>query len=190
MSLQHPFVTNAFYAHFRAPNADELHEYIETFKGVPGEFTWEEECIVETTYCSRSKDYDEISKLLAPSVKQFQSDLGVNFEYDVVDVWINKYQKNGFQEIHNHYTFHVDFSSVFIHNTGPDFGKFFLYNNQYPMISPNWRHMFNFPERWYPEVKPGDIIFFPSIMLHGAKIHKSDEVRKTLSANFKFPLKR
>ena len=36
---------------------------------------------------------------------------------------------------------------------------------------------------YYPEVKAGDVILFPSHMLHGVSPHGSDTVRKTFSFN-------
>ena len=36
-----------------------------------------------------------------------------------------------------------------------------------------------------PTVKRGDIIFFSSHLLHGVSSHENDEIRKTLSVNFK-----
>lgn len=183
MSIHHPFVANAFYAKFRAPNADELHEYVENKEGPSAEFNWEKLCEVDTI---KITDHEEIDKLLLPSVHQFKKDLDCNFEYELTQAWINNYRMGGYQEVHNHYFFGIDFASVFIHNDGPSFGKFFFYNLQYPMNSPTWKHIFKFPERWDAKLKPGDIIFFPSIMMHGVQVHKSDQVRKTLSANYRF----
>ena len=36
-----------------------------------------------------------------------------------------------------------------------------------------------------PTVNKGDIIFFSSHLLHGVTCHENDEIRKTLSVNFK-----
>ena len=39
-------------------------------------------------------------------------------------------------------------------------------------------------DKWTPEYKAGQVLFFPGTMLHGVTPHKSDVVRETLSCNF------
>ncbi len=43
--------------------------------------------------------------------------------------------------------------------------------------------MVNYKNLYIPDVKAGDIIFFPSDLQHGVSPHKSDTTRRTLSLN-------
>ena len=41
---------------------------------------------------------------------------------------------------------------------------------------------------WYPEIQEGDVIIFPSYLLHGVRPHMSDTQRITLAINFSFDI--
>ena len=49
----------------------------------------------------------------------------------------------------------------------------------------NFEDLISFESTANISYKKGDIIFFPSHTLHGVTSHQSDDIRKTLSVNFK-----
>ena len=93
------------------------------------------------------------------------------------------YKRNYFQEVHDHGS--VDISSVFFANDGVDFGKFFFIDRNSCNFSEIYEELISYTNYHQPTVKKGDIIFFSSHILHGVSSHENDEIRKTLSVNFK-----
>ena len=172
------FPHNHFFVIFKAPNAEELIEYVSQKEEIFETQDWQFDCKLKTINC----DWDEFLPLLAPSVQEFANHLGKPFEYKMYDPWINYYAKGFFQETHDHR--YVDFASVFFPNAGENFGKFYFKNRDSTSLSPNWC-IYDFPDVFYPDIEAGDIMFFPANELHGVSVHNSDVIRKTLSCNYK-----
>ena len=99
------------------------------------------------------------------------------------DPWLNLQKKGYYQEIHDHAG--LDISSVFFANDGIDFGKFFFVDRHSCNFSEEYEDLISYTNHHQPSVKRGDIIFFSSHLLHGVSSHENDEIRKTLSVNFK-----
>ena len=176
------FSENCFYVQFKAPNHKELKEFVFSKEEKYTEFDWSEDCDVKTISCS----WQETIDLLKPSLCEFSKSIGKRFKYDVHDPWINCYKKNGFQEIHDHIK--CDLSCVFFPEVQENFGKFYFYNRYANSLNSSWARLIGNTSTWYPDIRSGDIIFFPSTILHGVSPHKSDTIRKTFSCNFSFDL--
>ena len=174
------FPYNQWCSVFPAPNAKELTEYVLNKTEDYTQFDWAKGCQVKTIHCP----WQETFELLEPSVNQFGENLGKSFGYKFHDPWINCYEKGSYQEVHDH--IEVDFASVFFPHIEEDFGEFFFFDRYNNSLKPGWRKYFDFKSTWVPQVRPGDIIFFPSTILHGVNVHKSDKTRKTLSCNYSF----
>mgnify|MGYP005622815763 FL=1 len=99
------------------------------------------------------------------------------------DPWLNLYKRGYYQEIHDHAG--LDISSVFFANDGIDFGKFFFVDRHSCNFSEEYEDLISYTNHHQPTVKKGDIIFFSSHLLHGVSSHENDDIRKTLSVNFK-----
>ena len=173
------FPHNHFYVKFKAPNVDELFEFVSSKEEDFSLQPWQKKCKLNTINC----DWKETLELMQPSVDKFASFLGKPFEYTLYDPWINCYSNGFFQELHDHRK--VDFSSVFFVNTGEDFGKFYFYNRNSNSLPVGWDFL-DFTDTFYPDIEAGDIIFFPSNELHGVTVHNTDVVRKTLACNYTF----
>ena len=181
---------NAFYHQFQAPNAEELIAAIESDtdfdlppwchdqKATEENFTWQELCNVKTLGVKAEK----YMPLLAPSIDQFATALNINLQYYMWNPWINKYSKGGFQETHDHARH--DFVCVFFANDGDNFAKFYFHDRNGNQLSHKMQTLMNVSDRWTPDVKAGDIIFFPGHQLHAVSPHDSDIIRTSLSANF------
>jgi len=170
---------NSFYSQFQAPNASEIIDALENEEQHIVQLSWANLCNVKTLGL-HSKKY---LPLIQPSLEIFFSDLNLpQVKYYMWDPWMNHYSRGGFQELHDHPKH--EFVCVFFPNVGEDFGKFYFYDRNHIQVSNTWKDLTNFSERWIPDVKPGDIMFFPGHILHAVSPHNSDVVRKSFSANF------
>ena len=183
MTQNNLFSHNQFYIQFKAPNADELTSYVMSKEEEYTEFPWAETCKLKTISCP----WQEIEELMKPSIEVFAQHLGKTFSYGFDDAWISCYENGSFQETHDHLEW--DFSSVFFpQQQEADFGRFYFYDRYYNSLTSKWRQLFNTFSSWVPNHEPGDIIFFPSTILHGVTVHRSDKIRKTFSCNYYFDL--
>lgn len=175
-----------FYDIITPPNKKELLEKLSNIsKSRDQFFSWKTGCNVETERIEKS----EVSNLISPSVHVFLRNFKFikTIDVELVDVWKNVYGKGCFQEIHDHID-DCDFSSVlFMNEPSENFGKFYFYNRNITEISQSWRKLL-FPYGYNKIIEPqkGDILFFPSHMLHGVIPHKSNKTRTTFTFNFKF----
>ncbi len=175
-----------FYSLITPPNKEDLLSKLKNIQKTKNQyFSWKTGCDVET----ERLDKNQISDLITPSLHLFLRDLDLKKTVDVelVDVWKNVYRKGCFQEIHDHIE-DCDFSSVlFMDDQEKDFARFFFYNRNITELSSNWRKiLFPYGHNYVIDHKKGDILFFPSHMLHGVMQHKSNKPRTTVTFNFKF----
>ena len=173
--------TSNFYAKYRAPNSDELINKINTYT---------EESVDNSAFSWGSKSssdkiplkWQDFMDLLKPSLKLFAEEFEVNFNFTLKNPWINLYKRGDHQEIHDHHGSHL--SSVFVVNDDENFSSFY-FNDRYSIgMSKAVAKIINFKPSYTVQLNAGDIMFFPSYMMHGVSPHKSDVIRKTLSFNF------
>lgn len=174
-----------FYCLITPPNVEEILEKFKTIKHSKNQFFgWKTNCNVKTTNLNK----DEVATLMAASVKIFLDELNKKCDVGVTECWRNDYERGHFQELHDHFTENVDFSSVlFLSNHSKNFGHFYFYNRNHLGISNNWKKIL-YPNGDNTPIFPniGDILFFPSHILHGVTPHNSDRIRSTISVNYHF----
>lgn len=174
------FISN-FYAKYQAPNAKELIEVINGYDESDidnSKFGWGD-------LCSSNKiplEASDIISLLEPNFDLFAEELDLKFHYNIDDPWINLYKRGDHQELHGHYPSHM--SCVFFANSGEGFSKFYFKDRNNTNLHPKIGDLVGYIDEHMIEYKEGDILFFPSHMLHGVSPHNSSVVRKTLSFNF------
>ena len=176
------FNTN-FYKVYQAPNVDELIANINTYteEDIDNDhFTWGDKSSSDKIPL-KSEDY---ANLLMPSIDLFSKEFNKNFNIGLDDPWINFYKRGDHQEIHDHLPYHI--SSVFVANDGEDFSQFYFFDRYSSGVEYNVGEVISYNDHHIVKLKAGDILFFPSYMLHGVSPHKSDIIRKTLSFNFNF----
>lgn len=171
-----------FYTIFDIPNFDELSEFCSKYtESDNNQFTWQDGCNVNTSYVSVG---DSVN-LLRPTLNEFSKQLKYNFDCTCHDPWLNYYNRDSFQEVHNHADH--DFSAVFFMNEGEDFSKFYFYESK-GMGHARWVDIL--PEvadtNNYFSTQKGKVIIFPGWMNHGVTRHKSDTTRVTMACNFNF----
>ena len=152
---------------------------------------WIQNCQVKVEHINPA----DISSLLTPSIQIFynQLELKSRLEIELTLAWKNTYTKGSYQEIHDH--LHTDENAdisgcIFLEDFHPDASHFFLYNRHCSEISPSWGKIMEEMELPFKShviiPKAGDIIFFPSYMLHGVTPHRMEEPRTTIAFNLRF----
>jgi hypothetical protein len=113
------------------------------------------------------------TSILLDEIKEFEKEIGINF--DITNVWFQKYVNSMDHSVHNHGP--TGFSSVcFI-----EFNK--NYHKPTIFISPFGNYITGEAHIYQPNIEEGDIIFFPSNLLHYAPINLSNKVRIIMSFN-------
>jgi hypothetical protein len=176
----HRLFQNNFFIQFQAPNFQDLLNKLEKESYINNDaFIWGHACSVDKISLSW-KDYVD---LLTPSLEIFFEQLETNFPLEIFDPWMSVYSQGDYQEVHDHWD--NDISCVLFLNQGENFSKFYFKDRHNVEFSQRWRDVMFIPDYWYPDIKEGDIIFFPSHFLHGVSTHRSSVVRKTFACNFK-----
>lgn len=113
------------------------------------------------------------TNILSEEIKIFENDIG--FDFYSTEVWFQKYENNMNHAVHTHGP--TGFSSV----------CFIEYNKSFhkptTFVSPFGNYITRELERYEPDVEEGDIIFFPSNLLHYAPTNLSKSTRIIMSFN-------
>tara|TARA_B100000900_G_scaffold403168_2_gene409924 strand:+ start:2101 stop:2643 length:543 start_codon:yes stop_codon:yes gene_type:complete len=167
-----------FFAQFQAVNKKELTEELnkEVVLGV-NDYAWSAKCDVST----KRLDTDKYFELLKPSINKFANSLQRKLNCVIDEAWLNSYEKGSYQEIHDHVP--SDISCVFFLNHGTNFSEFYFRDRYSSDVSFKLRQTLGFTDLWTPQISAGDILFFPSNVLHGVSKHNSDTLRKTFSCD-------
>lgn len=116
--------------------------------------------------------FSEISALVRPRLVQFGALMfGEDLDWFVKEMWMNRLRTGGQQSVHSHAN---SFISGVIYLTGSDpsarttfyrnmGGRDFAFANEHPDTRPG---PFNAPKWSVPETAPGDMVLFPSYLLH------------------------
>ena len=174
-----PIFYNDYYFQYRMPFFDKLLEAIPE-DNFDENFTWGDLCKINRV----SLDAEDYRDLLLQPLHQLGSQLGIDFDAQILHPWMNVYGEGDFQEVHYHDD--CDIASVIFLNDGPDFAKFYFWDSNHTAFTKPWIKIITkmkMSNIYYPEVKAGDIIMFPSHTYHGVTPHKSKEKRRTLSFN-------
>jgi hypothetical protein len=177
---------NYFYTIITPPNKEELLDFFKNISHSEDQnFFWGNDCkLLQKT---RLDDTESIVNFLSPSLEIFFNDLRTELYYhiNILEVWKNTYLKGSFQEIHDHVIGDCNLSLVlFLTENDENSSKFYFYNRNSSEISSIWKQTFNY-ENHFIDYKKGDILFFPSHMMHGVTYHNSEEKRETISINMK-----
>jgi len=141
-------------------------------------------CSVKT---SRGKpiDWSKFTLNLAPLIKE----LPINAKLSLEEPWMNVYAKGDYQEIHHHSLEGAILSYCYFYRLPKDSGEFLFFNEHFKDYCTSGLagvvdlgslgiHEWN-----RPIVKEGDIIFFPSSLLHSVSKNRSNDLRVTVSGN-------
>ena len=130
----------------------------------------------------------EVATLVTPKIVDMGALMfGQRLNWGIKEMWVNVLQTGGVQAMHNHAnsfvsgvvyltTTHPDSQTVFMKSAG---GTDFVFKNDHANITPT---PFN-GDRWVsPPPAPGDLVLFPSYVVHGVPPNQGER-RITLSFN-------
>ena len=172
---------NDFYSIVTPENKNEIVEHCLNAVELPQqEFKWGEHCLSEKVYLKLTG----FSDLLKPSIIEVLSEvIDVHYGFSVDEVWKNTYHRYYHQEQHDHQGYELSFV-IFLTDYHEDDARFYFVNERTRLTAELWGDVSGLmPDSLPVEGKKGDIVFFPSHMLHGVSPHKSDNPRVTVSGN-------
>ena len=130
----------------------------------------------------------EVAKLVTPHLSEFGALLfGERMGWSLKEMWVNVLDKGGYQAMHNHANSfisavlyltptHASSRTVFMKSPG---GTDYSFKNDHPDMVTG---PFN-AEKWIsPEPKPGDLVLFPSYLMHAVPPNAGEQ-RITLALN-------
>jgi uncharacterized protein (TIGR02466 family) len=130
----------------------------------------------------------DVASLLTPKLVEFGTALlGERMGWSIKEMWVNLLDNGGHQAMHNHANSfisgvvyltptHPGSQTVFMKSPG---GTDFKFKNDHAGVTPN---PFN-ADKWVsPAPQPGDVILFPSYLMHAVP-HNQGEQRITLAFN-------
>ena len=114
------------------------------------------------------------TNIFLDEIKLFEKEIGIDF-YHNITIWFQKYEQSMNHAVHIHGA--TGFSSVCFIEYNEENHKSTVF------VSPFGNCVTGTLERYSPEVEEGDIIFFPSNLLHYVPTNLSNEVRTVASFN-------
>ncbi len=118
------------------------------------------------------ENYQAVLRHVSPKMREFgEAMLGEAMGWGIKEIWINKMEQGGAQKMHNHansfisgviYLTEVHASAATVFHRHTSHTTFVMQNeNKRCKIGP-----YNSPIFRMPEVAPGDMVLFPSYMMH------------------------
>ena len=174
---------NDFYSVVKPENKNEIIEHCLNAIELPKQdFDWGDECLSEKVYLKLT-GFTEILKPYVIEVLSEVVDEGMADGFSVDEVWKNTYHRYYHQEVHDHQGYELSFV-IFLTDFHKDDARFYFINERTRLTAELWGDVSGLmPDSLPVEGKKGDIVFFPSHMLHGVSPHKSDNPRVTVSGN-------
>jgi len=178
----HNTFVHSFHSLIDPPNKEELLNALENANLHKDQgFEWTNDCLIKSERLSLGLD------IFFPSLDLFFKDLSLdnNLNISLHEIWRNTYTKGFFQETHDHLPLHLS-GVVFLTDYQKNDSKFYFQHRHHSEISKEWRELCLGQSRYYVEGKRGQVLLFPSYMMHGVTIHKSNSIRKTVAFNLLF----
>lgn len=135
-----------------------------------------------------SESFSGLSEIIRPHLAEFGGLLfGEELDWLIKEMWINRLEPGGFQTVHSHANSfisgviyltpsHPSARTTFYRGMG---GREFAFANEHKGVRMG---PFNAPKWSVPETDPGDMVLFPSFMLHEVPRNDGD-VRMTVAFN-------
>ena len=179
--IEVPFY-NDFYSIITPENKDEIVKHcLDPSLELPNEkFEWGNNCISEKV-ALKLTGFTELLKPYVIAVLNEMVDVDYTFTLD--EVWKNTYHRYYHQEVHDHAGYELSFV-IFMNDAQENDAKFYFVNERNRVTPTSWVDICEkMPDDLIIEACQGDILFFPSFMLHGVAPHQSDTPRITISGN-------
>ncbi len=151
-----------------------LGQIVERIRAARRETNSQDDRLSHTTMVSAKSDalYAQASKAMLPRVAEFGKLLfGETLAWTIKEIWVNVLETGGHQAMHNHANSFVS-GIVYLTEHHPGSGTVFhkaLGGSSYAFVNQNARAETGpfSASRWQtPPMAPGDLVLFPSYMLH------------------------
>ena len=116
--------------------------------------------------------FEAVLQAVGPRIAAYgEALLGETLNWGVKEIWINRMETGGAQKMHNHANSFIS-GIVYLTETHPSSATVFYRNsgvNTFQMSNENKRCKigpYNSPIFRVPDVSPGDVVLFPSYVLH------------------------
>lgn len=175
-------LSNYFY-HIE-PSQEGLLEYLESLPSHKDQkFTWGGKCIS----AKRRLSHDDIlMNHLNKNISSFFNQVGLSREVSLIinflEVWENTYKKGNFQEVHEHVDGMTNLSCVIFFDDWTENMATLYFQKYLSGVDQFWKEN-GMQSDYFINPKRGDVLLFPSHMLHGVTAHGEDSIRKTVSIN-------
>ena len=184
--MLHNTFTHYIHNEIIPPNKDELLYELENAElDEHQNFEWNDACLVDL---ERLDLGEKTISLFRPTLEIFFEEMNIDaskLKIFLSEIWRNTYKKGFFQEVPDHTPLHLS-GVVFLTDEQDGDGRFYFHHRHDAEISKEWRDLDVFHGRAWIKAERGKVILFPSFMLHGVSIHKTDNIRKTVSFNLAF----
>lgn len=118
------------------------------------------------------QNFGRVLQHVGPKIRAYgEALLGEQLNWGVKEIWINKMETGGAQKMHNHANSFIS-GVIYLTETHPSAATVFhrqVGSNSFVMSNANKRckvSPFNAPIFTLPPVSPGDLILFPSYVMH------------------------
>ncbi|UNH61149.1 putative 2OG-Fe(II) oxygenase [Synechococcus phage S-SZBM1] len=160
-------------------------------------FTDEWNCDVLTSFEVATNKSDYSWDVFEMSIQDNLLDMHIKLhgkpyvEFFMTESWINVYKQHHSQEVHTHSGGDgCTFSCAYFVQYDPEQdGKFGFYNPSQDMHVGDYSKHYPTNSTWFPDVKEGDILIFPSTLHHFVQPQRTTHQRVTVSANFRLKTK-
>lgn len=147
-------------------------------------FEWR--CSVKTSR-EKSIDWSAFTTKLVPFIEKLPIKANLSLE----EPWMNVYAKGDYQEIHHHSLEGAIISYCYFYRIPKDSGDLLFFNEQFKDYCISGLSevvdlgAFGIYEWNRPVVTEGDVVFFPSSLLHTVSKNTSNDLRVTVSGNLR-----
>ena len=127
-----------------------------------------------------SENFMNVLKHVSPKLREYgEVMMGEPLDWGVKEIWINKMETGGAQKQHNHANSFISGIIYLTATTGPTATVFHrnLGVPSFQMVNQNERCKmgpFNAPIFRAPEAQPGDVLLFPSYLMHEVPPNRGD----------------
>jgi uncharacterized protein (TIGR02466 family) len=142
-------------------------------------------CHVKTSRKAKT-DWSGFFNLIEPVFKQLPFK-AQNFQ--MTEPWMNVYEIGAYQEAHNHAIDGNNLAYCYFYKLPPNSGAFRFYNEQFRNFTATnldatlMLKELNIDEWGTVDVKEGDLLVFPSFLIHNVTRNKTAQLRVTVSGN-------
>lgn len=149
------------------------------------------DCNVSTNFHKDKNFLDEYKSIYQEIIEEFLYELNINQDkisnWNIENIWYNSYNKNVYQERHNHFPDHFSMIHYLEFDSKEHYGtKFFNPNlNSLTFTQQQLFLRMNQSSQEFDDIEEGDIIFFPSFVDHLVKPNNSRKRRTTVALNLK-----